>query len=54
MPNTVIANTVLRESTDLNDLNVDGTSRAIQPQHFTAHYSPNAGTQQVLQLGRLS
>jgi hypothetical protein len=51
MPNTVIANTVLRESTDLN---VDGTSRAIQPQHFTAHYSPNAGTQQVWQLGRLS
>jgi hypothetical protein len=51
MPKTVIANTVLRESTDLN---VDGTSRAIQPQHFTAHYSPNASTQQVLQLGRLS
>jgi hypothetical protein len=43
MPNTVIANTVLREATDLN---VDGTSRAIQPQHFTAHYSPNAGTQE--------
>jgi hypothetical protein len=51
MPNTVIANTVLRESADLN---VDGSSRAIQPQHFTAHYSPNTGTQQVLQLGRLS
>jgi hypothetical protein len=47
MPNTVIANSVLRESTDLN---VDGTSRAIQSQHFTAHYSPK----QSMLLDRLS
>jgi hypothetical protein len=47
MPNTIIANTVLKETTYVN---VDGTSRAIQPQHFTAHYSPK----QSMLLDRLS